>query len=296
MNNSANGLSRMISAYLPSPARGYVSLGPMEIHFYAICIIVGTAVGIAIASRRWKKRGGSPEDLYDALLVALPVGVVGARLYHVITDHQLYFGADAPNSPIDALKIWQGGLGIWGGIFAGAVSVYVFAKIRRLPVWDMADAMAPGIIVAQAIGRLGNWFNQELYGRPTDVPWGLEIYQRINGVSTGKVVAIVHPTFLYELLWCLAGALVLVLVDKYFVIGYGRLFAGYVVVYCAGRFWIELMRSDAANTVLGLRINTWMSGICLLIGLGSFIFGKKGRRSPGEIHEYGEDPVGKSLA
>lgn len=286
----------MTFAYLPSPSRGYFSIGPLTIHFYALCIICGAIVGIAIASHRWKKRGGEAEDLYDALLFALPIGIVGARLYHVITDHQLYFGADAPNSPIDALKIWQGGLGIWGGILAGGVTVYIFAKVRHLPVWDMADAMAPGIIVAQAIGRLGNWFNQELYGRPTDVPWGLEIYERLNGVSTGKVVTVVHPTFLYELLWCLGGALVLVLIDKYFVIGYGRLFAAYVAVYCAGRFWIELMRSDAANTLLGLRINTWVSGLCLLVGLGFFVFGKKGRRSPSEIQQYGVEHAGKSLA
>ncbi|HHY07709.1 MAG TPA: prolipoprotein diacylglyceryl transferase [Corynebacteriales bacterium] len=282
-------------AYLPSPSRGYFSLGSLQIHFYALCIILGAAVGIAIAARRWKQRGGNKEDLYDALLLGIPIGIIGARLYHVITDYQLYFGPDAPNNPVDALKIWEGGLGIWGGIFAGALAVYLFAKKRRLPVWDMADAMAPGILVAQGIGRLGNWFNQELYGHATDVPWGLEIYERVGGVSTGNVIAVVHPTFLYEMLWCLLGAAFLILVDKKLVIGYGRLFASYGAVYCLGRFWIELLRSDAARTILGLRINTWVSGVCLIVALGFVIFGKRGRRTPTEVQQYGKEPIGKSV-
>ena len=206
-------------AFLPSPPRGYFSLGPLDIHFYALCIIVGAIAGTILAARRWETRGGDRNDIYDSLLWAIPLGIIGARLYHVITDWRLYFGPSAPHDPIDAFKIWEGGLGIWGGVLFGVLGVGIYCHRRHLPLSAVADAAAPGLVLAQGIGRLGNWFNQELYGRPTAVPWALEIYERSNGVSTGQLIGTYHPTFLYEMLWDFLVVLLLLFLDKKFTMG-----------------------------------------------------------------------------
>lgn len=257
-----------ILANIPSPPQGVWYLGPLPIRAYALCIIAGMLVALWLTLRRYTARGGDPNVVVDAALVALPSGIIGARLYHVITDYDQYFCSTC--NPVDAFKITNGGLGIWGGILLGSLAVALLFKIRSIPLGPFADAVAPGIILAQAIGRLGNWFNQEIYGSPTTVPWALDIYYRVNedqryapltGHSTGQIIASVHPTFLYEMLWNLLVFGLLLWAEKHWKMKGGQVFALYVAGYTFGRFWIELMRADAATRVFGLRINTIVSAV-----------------------------------
>jgi prolipoprotein diacylglyceryl transferase len=258
-------------ANIPSPDRGVWMLGPIPIRAYALCIIAGIVVAVLWGERRFVARGGQPGTVTDIAVFAVPFGLVGGRLYHVATDWQTYFGPGG--DPLGALKIWQGGLGIWGAIALGAVGAWIGCRRRGIPLGFFADAVAPGIVAAQAIGRLGNWFNQELYGAPTTLPWGLEIYQRVDpdtglpdalgGVAVDHTpVEVVHPTFLYELLWNLLVAGLVVWADRRFRLGHGRAFAVYVAGYTAGRFWIEQMRTDYATRVFGdIRINVVVSAV-----------------------------------
>ncbi|WP_245562522.1 prolipoprotein diacylglyceryl transferase [Nocardia araoensis] len=284
------GVSGAVLAYIPSPARGVWQLGPFPLRAYALCIILGIIVAIWWGERRWRARGGQPGAILDVAMFAVPFGLVGGRLYHVATDWQKYFGPDG--HPIDALKIYQGGLGIWGAVLLGGIGAWIGCRVYRIPLPALGDAVAPPILLAQAIGRLGNYFNQELYGRETDLPWGLEIYRRVgdggqldmmNGASTGVVEKIVHPTFLYELLWNLLVVVLLVYVDKRFRIGHGRLFALYVAGYCFGRFFVELMRDDEATKIAGIRINSFTSALVFLAAIAYFVFATKGRETPEQL-------------
>jgi prolipoprotein diacylglyceryl transferase len=266
-------VATVVLAAIPSPDRGVWYLGPVPIRAYALCIIAGIVIAVLWGERRFVARGGEPGTVTDIAVFAVPFGLVGGRLYHVATDWRTYFGPGG--NPIEALYIWQGGLGIWGAIALGAVGAWIGCRRRGVPLPVFADAVAPGIVAAQAVGRLGNWFNQELYGAPTDLPWGLQIYERVNpvtgmpdnleGVSTGQVLYTVHPTFLYELLWNLAVAGLVVWADRRFKLGHGRAFAVYVAAYTAGRFWIEQMRTDDATRVFGdIRINVVVSALVFL--------------------------------
>lgn len=259
-------------ANIPSPPQGVWHLGPVPIRAYAMCIIAGILVALWMTLRRYTARGGNPDVVWDAALVVIPAGIIGGRLYHVITDNDKYFCSTC--DPLDALKITNGGLGIWGAVALGAVAVWLMFKVKGIPVGPFADAVAPGLILAQAIGRLGNWFNQELYGRETTVPWALDIYYRVNesgeyapisGRSTGEVIASVHPTFLYELLWNVAVCVFLLWAHKAFKLGHGRVFALYVAGYTAGRFVVENMRADDATLIFGLRVNVIVSVVLSLI-------------------------------
>jgi prolipoprotein diacylglyceryl transferase len=244
-------------------------LGPIPIRAYALCIIAGIIVAVLWGERRFVARGGQQGTVTDVAVFAVPFGLVGGRLYHVMTDWQTYFGPGG--DPLGALRIWEGGLGIWGAVALGGVGAWIGCRRHGVPLGFFADAVAPGIVVAQAIGRLGNWFNQELYGAPTTLPWGLEIYDRVDpatglpdalgGVALDHTpVQVVHPTFLYELLWNLAVAGLVVWADRRFRLGHGRAFALYVAGYTAGRFWIEQMRTDHATRVFGdIRINVVVS-------------------------------------
>lgn len=256
-------------AFIPSPARGVWHLGPVPIRAYAFCIIIGVVVAVIIGNRRWTVRGGRPGTVADIATWAVPSGLVGARLYHVLTDPELYFGTG--RHPIDALKVWQGGLSIWGGVALGAVGASIACRRRGIPVGAFGDAVAPGIAVAQAIGRLGNYFNQELYGRPTSLPWALHITHPSQGPP-----GYYHPTFLYELLWDLGVAAFLLWADRRWRPGQGRLFALYVAAYTVGRAWIEALRIDHANHILGLRLNDWTA---LLVFLGAVTYLVLRRRS-----------------
>ncbi|NKY29994.1 prolipoprotein diacylglyceryl transferase [Nocardia gamkensis] len=284
------GVSGALLAYIPSPARGVWQLGPFPLRAYALCIILGIVVAIWWGERRWRARGGQPGAILDVAMFAVPFGLVGGRLYHVATDWQKYFGADG--NPVDALKIYQGGLGIWGAVLLGGIGAWIGCRVYRIPLPALGDAVAPPILLAQAIGRVGNYFNQELYGRETDLPWGLEIYRRVgddgrldmmNGASTGVVDKIVHPTFLYELLWNVLVVVLLVYVDKRFRLGHGRLFALYVAGYCFGRFFIELMRADEATKIAGIRINSFTSAVVFLAAIAYFVFATKGRETPEQL-------------
>jgi prolipoprotein diacylglyceryl transferase len=254
-------------AYIPSPSRGEWFLGPIPIRGYAFAIILGVIAAIWIAERRWVARGGRPGTAGDIALWAVPFGLIGGRLYHVLTDWQLYFGDG--RDPWRALQIWQGGLGVWGAISLGAVGAWIGCRRAGIRLPPFADAAAPGIAVAQAIGRFGNWFNQELYGRPTDLPWGLRIDEdhRLPGYED---IATYHPTFLYEALWCLGLAALIVWADRRFQLGHGRAFALYVAGYTAGRGWIEYLRIDPAHEILGLRLNDWTS-LLLFVGAVAYI-------------------------
>ncbi|HYT10486.1 MAG TPA: prolipoprotein diacylglyceryl transferase, partial [Mycobacteriales bacterium] len=254
-----------ILASLPSPHDNVWHLGPIPIRAYALCIIAGIIAAIWIGEKRWVARGGKPGTVSDIAVWAVVFGLVGGRLYHVISDWQLYFGAG--RNPWHALRVWEGGLGIWGAISLGGVGAWIGCRRRGIKLPPYADAVAPGIAVAQAIGRWGNWFNQELFGKPTSLPWGLKIDpdrpNTVPGVST------YHPTFLYESLWDLGLAGALVLVDRRFKLGRGRVFALYVMGYTAGRVWIEMLRIDTANTIFGVRLNVWTS---IVVFAGALIY------------------------
>ena len=187
--------------FIPSPERNVWHLGPLPLRAYALCIIAGIVVGMVIATRRWRARGGTSDGLESVVVLAVPFGIVGARIYHVITDYELYFGPG--RNPVDALKIWQGGLGIWGAVALGALGGWLVARRRGIRFPALLDACAPGLAVAQGIGRLGNWFNSELFGRPTTLPWGLEIAPGFRPAGFEQY-ATFHPTFLYELIWDVA--------------------------------------------------------------------------------------------
>lgn len=277
-------------ANIPSPPQGVWYLGPIPIRAYALCIIAGIIVAMAVSLRRYSARGGNPETVWDAALVVIPAGIIGGRLYHVITDHQKYFGEG--KNPWQAFNITAGGLGIIGAVTLGALAVWVMMRRKGLPMAPFADAVAPSVILAQGIGRLGNYFNQELYGAETDVPWALDIYYRVNeagqyapltGRSTGEVIASVHPTFLYELIWNVAVFFVLIWADRRFRLGHGRVFWLYVAGYTLGRFFIEFMRRDEANLILGLRVNTWVSAILFITAVVIFLMLRKGRETPEEV-------------
>ncbi|WP_242532793.1 prolipoprotein diacylglyceryl transferase [Nocardioides sp. S5] len=263
---------------IPSPSQGVWHLGPVPIRGYALSIILGIVFAIWLGERRWVARGGKAGDVSDLAIWAIPFGLVGGRLYHVITDWELYFGEG--RNPVTALYVWRGGLGIWGAIALGIVGIWIGARLRGIKLLPLLDALAPGVLVAQALGRWGNWFNQELYGRPTDLPWGLEI-DVANRPSQYLDVATFHPAFLYECLWNLAAFAVLIWLDRRYRLGHGRVAALYVMLYTAGRGWIENLRIDDVqmDDVLGLRLNVWTS--IVLFVLAAIYFAVSARRHPG---------------
>ena len=252
-------------ASIPSPEQSFVEIGPLTLHFYAFCIMLGVVAAVLIGGRRYVAAGGKPGVVGDIAIFAVPAGVIGGRLYHVITSPQDYFGAGG--RPIEALYIWQGGMGIWGAISLGALAAYIAYKKHpgrgEIRFSQFADAIAPGLLIAQAIGRFGNWFNKELFGRPLDAPWALEIPFRYRPIGYSNFETF-HPTFLYEAIWCSLVALVLVKISKSSKFANGTLFAFYVGAYSFGRGLIEMLRIDEANLILGLRLNLWTCLILLL--------------------------------
>jgi prolipoprotein diacylglyceryl transferase len=255
-------------AYLPSPSQGVWLHGAIKA--YALCIVLGIIVAVWMGERRWVARGGQRGQVSDVAIRAVILGLIGGRLYHVITDWELYFGSG--RHPVDALKVWNGGLGIWGAISLGALGAYWGCRVEKIPFRAYADAVVPGVAVAQAIGRWGNWFNQELFGRPTTLPWGLKIDPSRPDTVPGAEAY--HPTFLYESLWDLGLAGVLIWADRRFTLGRGRVLALYVMGYPLGRIWIEALRIDSAHHVLGLRLNIWTSILVFLGGLALFLLSK----------------------
>jgi len=248
-------------------------------------ILLGMIIGLIIANRRWQQRGGLPGTVYDVAMWAIPFGIIGARLYHVLTDWQIYFAVDG-SGVVGAVQIWNGGLGIWGAIAGGALGAAIACRRRGIPLRHFGDAVAPSLVLAQAIGRWGNYLNQELFGRPTDAPWAVQIDPE-NRPPGFEQYESFHATFLYESLWNLGVFFVLLWADRRWRIGYGRLFALYVALYCSGRVWIEALRIDSVNEVLGLRLNIWTS---IILGVGAVIYMVvSARRNPGRP-DYTEAP------
>jgi prolipoprotein diacylglyceryl transferase len=269
-----------VLAAIPSPTQGVWELGPLPIRAYALCIVAGIIAAVLITEKRWVARGGAPGDVLDIAVWAVPFGIIGGRIYHVITSPRPYFGEGG--DPLRAFAIWEGGLGIWGAIALGGVGAWIACRRRGIPLPAFADAIAPGLLVAQAIGRLGNWFNNELYGGATDLPWGLTIYEWRNGQAVvgadghPVVIGTFHPTFLYEALWNLAAAALVIWADRRFRLSHGRAFALYVVAYCTGRLWIELLRTDPAEHFFGVRLNVFTSIIVGLLAVAYLIW-QRGR-------------------
>jgi prolipoprotein diacylglyceryl transferase len=249
-------------ASIPSPSRGTLDLGPFTIHMYGLTLLAAIGLCVWITGRRWLARGGDWDLIFRCAVWGVGAGIVGARLYHLATSWN-----EVPDQWWGPFAIWKGGLGIWGGIAAGCLVGGIIAKRAGADVWLLADCLAPGLLVAQGIGRIGNWWNQELFGKPTGLPWGLEI-DSVNRPLAYLDRATFHPTFLYELLWDLfAAALLVLVVERRLRLRPPGLFALYIVLWCFGRFWIELLRVDPANHIFGLRVNTWVSGLGFLAGL-----------------------------
>jgi prolipoprotein diacylglyceryl transferase len=247
-----------------------LEIGPLTIHFYALCIITGIAIAIWLGDKRFRAQTVNGKSVVsEVAITAVPVGIIGGRIYHVISSPSAYFGSEG--NPLDAFKIWEGGLGIWGAISLGLFGAYLrYRSLQKridLPSFAIfADALAPGILFAQAIGRFGNWFNGELFGRPLDTWWALEVPFKYRPFGYSEFESF-HPTFLYEAIWCVLVAVVLLQFGN--TLKAGQVFAAYVFAYCFGRFFIELIRIDSAYTIAGLRVNVWVS---LIVGIGSALF------------------------
>jgi prolipoprotein diacylglyceryl transferase len=254
----------------PTPTQSALEIGPLTIHFYALCIITGISVAIWLGDKRFRAKAVNGKSVVsEVAITAVPVGIIGGRIYHVISSPSAYFGSEG--NPLDAFKIWEGGLGIWGAISLGLFGAYLrYRSLQKridLPSFAVfADALAPGILFAQAIGRFGNWFNGELFGRPLDTWWALEVPFKYRPFGYTEFESF-HPTFLYEAIWCVLVAVVLLKFGN--TLKAGQVFAAYVFAYCFGRFFIELIRIDSANTIAGLRVNVWVS---LIVGIGSALF------------------------
>lgn len=249
----------MLNRSIPTPSVSEIVIGPLHFHFYALCIIAGIAAAIYWGNRRFVALGAGDGVVADVAIIAVPSGIIGGRIYHVVTSPDNYFGSSG--NPLDVVKIWEGGLGIWGAISLGALGAWL--GYRRIPEVQKTqpfriflDALAPALLIAQAIGRLGNWFNAELFGRPTSLPWGLSIPVGDRPLKY-QSFSTFHPTFAYEAIWCLLLAFILVRIEKRF--RPGQLFALYIAGYCVGRCFIEILRVDPATIVAGLRINVWVS-------------------------------------
>ena len=270
----------MTLAYIPSPTISQFSIGPATIHIYALCILMGIVLAVWITTTRWKKLGGNFDQVLDITLVSVPAGIIGARLYHIITTPERFFGPDGDWA--EMFRIWNGGLGIWGGVLFGALAAWAWCCHKHYPMALLADAIAPGLLVAQAVGRLGNWFNQELYGAPTTLPWGLKLNMEGTAIghseqcydgATCPSGTLFHPTFLYEMIWNLIGAAIIVYIGSKAMkkLKAGSLFAVYIMWYTLGRTWIESLRIDYAHEFLGVRINVWVSMAVFVLGAVSFI-------------------------
>ncbi|HEU4421489.1 MAG TPA: prolipoprotein diacylglyceryl transferase [Pilimelia sp.] len=267
----------MTIAAIPSPSTAIWHIGPIPVRAYALCIVLGIVVACVVTEVRLRRRGAPRYAVLDVAVWAVPAGIIGARIYHVLTSPEQYFGEGG--SPLAALKIWEGGLGIWGGVAGGALGAWIGCRQLGIPLRVFADALAPGLPLAQAVGRLGNWFNNELHGGQTTLPWGLEVH-RMDPDNPGKALlnedgtaellpGLYHPAFLYEALWCVGVAVLVIVADRRWRLGHGRAFALYVMGYTVGRFWIELIRTDPANTFLGARINVWTA---VVVFLGALIY------------------------
>ena len=266
----------MTLAAIPSPTTSVWHILGLPVRAYALCIVLGIIVAVLVMEYRLRRRGVAPWASLDMAVWAVPFGIIGARIYHVITSPQDYFGDGG--HPIRVFMIWEGGLGIWGAVAGGALGAWFAARQLGLPLSVFADALAPALPLAQAVGRFGNWFNNELYGSVTTLPWGLRVHEMDSSnpghatVIDGKAVTLpdlYQPTFLYEAIWDVGVAVLVLLLDRRYKFGRGRAFALYVMAYTAGRCWIEMLRIDEANHILGIRLNVFTS---IIVFLGALIY------------------------
>ena len=275
-------------ASIPSPGWSGFDIGPLRIHAYALCILVGIVLALWLTNRRWQARGGTEDDLWTLAIWAIPSGIIGGRIYHVLSTPDPYFGPDG--DPVAALYIWNGGLGIWGAVALGVLVVLFVCRRHGFRFTSFLDAAAPGLILAQAAGRWGNWFNQELFGAPTDLPWGLEIDRTSPTWPDPSLPAdtLFHPTFLYESLWNVIGCFVLLWAGRRFSLWRGQVFFLYLAYYTLGRVWIEALRIDDAEHILGLRLNVWTSIVIFLLGVVLLVVSRS-RHGGGENTAYTDD-------
>jgi prolipoprotein diacylglyceryl transferase len=279
---------------IPSPEVSFIDIGIFRVHFYALFILTGIALATWIADRKLTSRGAPKGSMLDIALWAVPFGIIGGRIFHVITHPNDYFfeGADL----LATVRIWEGGLAIYGAVSLGAVGVFIATRQLGLRFWSVADAVAPGLLIAQGIGRLGNYFNQELFGLPTTLPWGLQIPSSNPAYPVGLPEGLLfHPTFAYEMIWNLIGAAVLILLASRLNLQWGKVFAVYLMIYSTGRIWVEAIRIDPSEIILGLRLNIWSALIGLTLGIILFLV--QSRRHPGlepSIWLPGREPVVES--
>jgi prolipoprotein diacylglyceryl transferase len=285
-------LAQLITS-IPSPDVSFIEIGPLRIYFYALFILTGILLAMLLAESRLKSRGVESGVALDVSFWAIPFGILGARFFHVVTHPNDYFfeGADL----LAPFRIWEGGLAIYGALIFGSLGAYIGARRSGIKFTAYLDAVAPGILLAQAIGRWGNYFNNELFGQPTDLPWGLEIPSSNPAYPAGFPDGVLfHPTFLYESIWSLVGVALLLAADKRFNLRWGRMMGLYLVYYSIGRIWVEAIRIDPSEIVLGLRINIWSALAGIAVGLAVMVI--QSRRHTGlELSSYleGRDPASK---
>jgi prolipoprotein diacylglyceryl transferase len=275
---------------IPSPDISFIELGPLRIHFYALFILTGIIAALILTEARLRARGAESGIALDVSLWAIPFGILGGRFYHVVTHPNDYFfqGADL----LAVFRIWEGGLAIYGALIFGSLGAYIGARQSGIRFTSYLDAVAPGVLLAQAIGRWGNYFNNELFGIPTDLPWGLEIASSNAAYPAGLPDGVLfHPTFLYESIWSLAGVALLLAADNRFKLRWGKMIGLYLVYYSIGRVWVEAIRIDPSEVILGLRVNIWSAIFGILIGLAIIVI--QSRRHPGlesSIYLAGKEP------
>ncbi|WP_298119379.1 prolipoprotein diacylglyceryl transferase [uncultured Aurantimicrobium sp.] len=271
---------------IPSPDIQYFDLGPLRVHIYALCILVGIALATWITDTRLSKRGAERGVVLDIILWAVPLGIIGARFYHVFTHPADYFyeGADL----FKVFYIWEGGNAIFGSLLGGAVGAWIGCKQTGIRFWSFADALAPAMLIAQATGRLGNYFNHELFGQPTTLPWGLEIESTNPAFPAGLPEGtLFHPMFLYEILWNVLGAIVIVVLERKLYLRWGKAFGVYLIWYGIGRSVFETYRLDSSETFLAIRTNVWAALLAVAVGIAIIII--QNRRHPGkELSVYVE--------
>jgi prolipoprotein diacylglyceryl transferase len=255
----------------PDPLFSHFSIGPVTIQTYALCILAAITAAVIITRRRLAARGGQPGQVLDIIVWAVPFGIVGARIYHVVTHSGDYFYPGA--NPLDLFAIWEGGVAIYGGLIGGAIGAYVGCRRAGIRLLSFADVLAPAMLVAQAIGRLGNWFNHELFGLPTTLPWGLEILPTDSMFPDDLPVGtLFHPLFLYEIIWNLIGLGVILFLERRFSLRWGKVWALYLIWYGLGRSWLEAIRIDPTTDVfIGIPANDWTSFLAIAVGIGLYV-------------------------
>lgn len=284
-------MKNIVIAAIPSPDVSYIELGPFRIHFYALFILAGIVIALILTESRLRARGAEAGIALDISLWAIPFGILGGRFFHVLTHPDDYFfpGADL----LAVFRIWEGGLAIYGALILGSIGAYIGARSAGIKFTSYLDAVAPGVLLAQAIGRWGNYFNNELFGTPTDLPWGLEIPSSNPAYPAGLPEGVLfHPTFLYESIWSLAGVALLLAADRRFNLRWGKMLGLYLVYYSVGRVWTESIRIDPSEILLGLRINIWSAIAGIAIGLAVIII--QSRRHPGQessVYKPGRQPA-----